>query len=171
MFSFVTTPDRFPHRCLSCGGGAGTDREWYVDFGENLEGPEENFLWTIYICNLCLIAIAGEKGIVPRASLDAEIELLKSQLFDQTTKAEGLEIAVDGLFRARLFKPDDVLALELGVHVDSSSPEESGFGVGPGAVEVSGEQLHTAAGEVIESNNDLDLAGLRSTVFLDGGPT
>lgn len=85
---------------MSC--GAGTDREWYLDLGED-RGSLDEIMNTIYLCNLCLTAAAKDKNLVDQSPLLARIEDLETEVFNYKTKAEALEHGLDDLIRARIF--------------------------------------------------------------------
>lgn len=160
MHSFVAAPERPPHRCIECFYG-GPDREFYLDLGDVLEHPDPT-VPTVYLCSDCLRAIALEKGLIDAGPLRAEIDKLKEEAFDRKVKAEGLEQALDGLFRARLFSADDLAAVgEMAVDSSGTSdadelrPEGSDVGGGEGAA--------------AQPPDDAQLAGLRPNFSGDAG--
>lgn len=158
MHSFVTAPERPPHKCISC--FADTDRDWWLDLGEDLMSDAVE-MTTVYLCNLCLIAIGKEKGIENKAPFLAEIEDLKSQLFNARTKAEALEIGLDGLLRARFVDPDSPAARELVSFLEadkSGEEDESG----------AGERVDSRAGEINQPSDVEDLGTIRPVFQLDG---
>lgn len=110
MHKFVQTPERFPHQCMSC--FSGVDREYYLDLGEDNNSPDFT-VPTVYICNLCLVAIAKEKGLVDEKPLLEKMEQLESKLFNAKVVSEALEHGLDDLFRARFLDSDSDSAVEL----------------------------------------------------------
>lgn len=122
MYTITLTPDRPPHSCACCGGGSG--RDWYLDLGEDVSSSEE-MMSTIYLCSLCFIAAGKDVGIVPQGPLQDEIERLRVEAFDNKVKAEGLEHAIDDLFRARLFAAHDLSSSGLGHVLEVEQPGPS----------------------------------------------
>lgn len=123
MFSFVVTPERPPHSCVSC--GAGTDRKWYLDLGEDTTSPDE-MMSTVYMCNLCFTAAAFEQNLVDQAPLLAEIEDLRAEVFNHKTKAEALEHGLDDLVRARFLNGDSPAFADLRALLEAREPADGG---------------------------------------------
>lgn len=159
MYSFVTTLDRFPHACFTCGGG--TDRDWYLDLGEMNDSPDV-MMPTIYICNLCITAICAEKGLVDSAPLLAKIEDLETSLYHAKVKADGLETGFNGLLAARFLNPDDPAVVDL---VGFLSHHQSDAG-GP---QGEGSNVEAGEGEPSEPVHGSDLAGIPGGLRIDGG--
>lgn len=170
MFTVVAAPDRFPHKCLSC--GAGTGRDWYLDFGEDVDTPG-HVMNTVYICNLCMVAAAKDRGYVDQEPLLHRIKELEDSLFDAQTKAEGLEQGLDGLLRARFVDPDTLASSDLEAWVGVDQPatgatREGDDGPQGGSSSTEGE-LGDAAREGTESGNGSGLADVLEHFSLDGG--
>lgn len=134
MFTKVPSPDRFPHRCRSCGVGVEADRDWF-DFGEEDSPPGDGPAFTtVYLCGLCLGAAAAEIGyLTPQVATDmvAQNDRLSEQLFAAQIKADGLEQGLNGLLRARFV--DGPPPAELAPLLESASvgeSDESGQGNG-----------------------------------------
>lgn len=160
MHLFTTMPDRHPYQCHTCGGG--TDREWWLDLGEQNESPEI-MMPTIYICNLCFVAIGLEKGIGDTNPFQAEIDKLKSELFDARTVREALEQAFDGLLLARFLNSDDPAVRDVVRFLAAAEGREVGEPESGGQVDGSG-------GDASQPVHGSDVAGVPTGFRLDGGP-
>lgn len=161
MHTFVTMPDRHPYQCHTCGGG--TNRDWWLDLGEQNESPEI-MMPTIYICNLCFVAIGMERGIGDTMPFQAEVEKLKTDLFEARTGREALEHAFNDLLIARFLNSDDPAVRDafrlLAVDEEAErEPQQEGNG------------LDAGAGEAPEQVHGSDLVGVPASIRLDGGPS
>lgn len=165
MFTIVSTPDRFPHACHCCNAGAG--REWYVDFGDDEISSEIPV--TIYVCNLCLVAAAAVKGVVPREQLDEEIDELKVQLFDAQVKADGLEQMIDGALRARFIVPDDITSTELVPAQQRQESVEAGSEGGEGSLHNGQEHMEAGEGISLEPSDVQDVGAIPGGITVHGG--
>lgn len=161
MYSFVTEPNRHPFKCISCLSGG--DREWWLDLGEDSNSPDEVMI-TVYICNLCFVAMAQEKGIVDQVPLQKEIEELKEKLFDKTVIADGMVSGLNGLLRARFISSDDPNAIELVSFLETVQG-------GTEREQSAGEGLDSRTGETAQSSDVQDVVRLRTGLQFDGGPT
>lgn len=161
MHSFVAAPDRPPFYCISCHGGAGSDRDWFLDLGENVTGDSEE-MDTIYICNLCLVAICHEKGIVVQEPLLAKIDSLETDLFEARRKADGLDQGLTGLIRARFFSADDPAVRELAGFLEDPPADMGTARDGQG-------DLAGGAGVVAQPSDGQDLGAVRPSISIHGG--
>lgn len=159
MHLFTTMPDRHPYQCHTCGGG--TDREWWLDLGEQNESAEI-MMPTIYICNLCFVAIGLERGIGDTNPFQAEIDKLKSELFDARTVREALEQAFDGLLIARFLNSDDPAVRDLVRFLAVAEGREGGE-------QEEGNGLDPGTGKTPEPVHGSDVAGIPTGFSLDGG--
>lgn len=172
MYSFVQTPDRFPHQCFTCGGG--TNREWYLDLGEMNESPDV-MMPTVYICNLCIVAICAERGLVNEAPSLAKIEELETSLYHAKVKAEGLEAGLNGLLAARFLNPNDPSVLELVDFVSHHQSDASGSH-GDDRADVYGSseegiRLDLGEGTTPESDSGGELGGFPTGLSINGSNT
>jgi len=165
VHSIVTVLERPPHQCISCAGSA--DRDWYVDLGDSEINAEQ--LYAVYVCNLCLTAIAQEQGLVDATSLHKEISEMEDKIFHLTVKADGLEQGLDGLLRSRFVSPDDPAAIELVDFINGQEVSDGVPSVGHGSGAAEGELSHRGEGATSEPSDDPNLAGLPADFKLDAG--
>lgn len=149
-YTFVTTPERPPGKCFSC--GAGVNREWYLDLGEHDASPDPT-VPTIYVCDQCVTSIAKDRGLVDETPLLNRIKELEDELFDKTTIADGLKHGLDGLIAARYFDPGSSAVRDL-VGFSEGAPDTLEGSQPPGGG-VEGRQ-----GEPSEPGDESDLGGI-----------
>lgn len=70
-----------PGNCVSCGGGPSIDNRRFIDLGFSLE-----FFGALYICTMCMCAVAADVGYVP----ESEGQGLVQELIDTKEKLNGV---------------------------------------------------------------------------------
>lgn len=170
MYSVVDFPLRHPGKCQCCGAGA--DREWYIDLGEDNNSPGVD-LPTVYVCNQCLTAMGKEVGLVYEAPILAVVEALRSELFDAKVKAEGLEDGLNGLLRARFIDPESPTVAELVSFLEglesSTDSEPGASGENPDGAQVSGGGVGSPEGDAPEPGHGQDLGAVPGLFGQHGG--
>ena len=82
----IDYPYALPSKCVVCGGGAETERE-FVDFGMQVDP-----YGAIYFCTLCIAEVAAAVGFIDAKTYkDSQIELFNMVQENTTLEAENRE--------------------------------------------------------------------------------
>lgn len=125
-------PMALPGCCFKCRAGS-NNREFFIDFDFSFD-----MHGAVYICNECLAEMAHAAGYITpdeARKYTFEVNFLREENSELTTKIFGLEQAIDGLRIAgrsigAVSQPDDSVSLRDGEEGASEVSEQLGEGKG-----------------------------------------